>query len=387
MNRTTDAPLGGLSVDDFMARHWQRRPLLIRAAMPPDCAPIGVEPLLALAARDEVESRLITQARGRWTLAHGPFEPDDLPARSRPRWTLLVQGVDLHDDAAAALLRRFAFVPHARVDDLMISYASDGGGVGPHIDSYDVFLLQTHGARRWRIGHQPDRTFVPGVPLKILQRFEPTDEWVLGPGDMLYLPPGWAHEGVAQGECTTCSIGFRAPSQGELLRAFLAEAADGIGEDGPRFGDAGRRAARRPGRLPEELRAFAREAIGRWRPSAREIDAFLGRFLTEPKASVFFEPPTRALARRAFEARAGARGVILDRRTRMLADGAAVFINGEREAAAARARAVLARLADARGLEAALVQGLLAEPGAGEQLYAWYRAGWLHAGAARPPRR
>ena len=149
----------------------------------------------------------------------GPFG-GSLPAVTRKAWTLLVQA-DLHVDAARALLDRFRFIPDARLDDLMISYATDGGGVGPHFDSYDVFLLQVEGRRRWRVGAQKDLSLQPDVPLKILENFEPSDEWVLEPGDMLYLPPHIAHDGVAEGECMTCSIGFRAPSAGELGAQFL----------------------------------------------------------------------------------------------------------------------------------------------------------------------
>ncbi len=144
-------PLGGLSVDQFMRRHWQRRPLLVRSAFPAFRTPIGTDELFALAARDDVESRLITSFAGRWRLQHGPFEPGTLPSTAKRQWTLLVQGVDTLHDAARALIERFRFVADARVDDLMISFATDGGGVGPHLDSYDVFLLQAHGTRRWRI--------------------------------------------------------------------------------------------------------------------------------------------------------------------------------------------------------------------------------------------
>src|SRR5690606_26400779 len=191
------APLGSLSVDEFMRRHWQRRPLLIRQAIPGFTPPLDPRQLVELAADDDVESRLVTRRRGRWALEHGPFEPEDVPALTRRDWTLLVQGVDLHVDAAHALLARFRFVPDARLDDLMISLAGDGGGVGPHVDSYDVFLLQAWGRRRWRIGPVRQPRLVEGLPLKILDGFEPDEEWVLEPGDMLYLPPGWGHDGIA----------------------------------------------------------------------------------------------------------------------------------------------------------------------------------------------
>ena len=373
------APLGGLSVDQFMRRHWQRKPLLIRQAIP------GFEPLLdaqslaALAADDSVESRLVTRFRGKWALHHGPFEDDEVPPLSHRNWTLLVQGVDRHLDAAHDLLARFRFVPDARLDDLMISLAGDGGGVGPHVDSYDVFLLQAWGRRRWRIAPPSGGGLVPGLPLKILERFEPREEWVLEPGDMLYLPPGWEHDGIAEGPCMTYSVGFRAPSRREFLAAFLAEAADDPGGRDPRFGDAGRAPSRAPGELPDDLRACLRDWALRWRPDARAVDRFIGRFLTEPKPDDWFEsraplPPAR------FAAAIARQGVRLDRRSRMLHRGARVFVNGECFDVPARDARILARLADRRALEPAQCARLSAESGVGALLRSWHGAGWVQLG-------
>src|SRR5688572_9483880 len=204
--------LAGLTPQQFMLKHWQRRPLVVRQAMPTPVAPLSRAELFALAARDDVESRLVQNSGRRWSVAHGPFSRSTLPRLRDRGWTLLVQGVDLHHDGAHALLRQFRFVPDARLDDVMISWASDGGGVGPHVDSYDVFLLQASGERRWRIARRFDPALDERAPLKILRRFEPEQELVLSPGDLLYLPPNWAHEGVAMGgDCMTCSIGMRAP--------------------------------------------------------------------------------------------------------------------------------------------------------------------------------
>ncbi|MFN3566120.1 MAG: cupin domain-containing protein, partial [Burkholderiaceae bacterium] len=224
--------LGRLPVDEFMRRYWQKRPLLVRQAIPALRSPVARERLFELAARDDVESRLVTAFGGRWRLKHGPFAAHSLPSPRRRAWTLLVHGVNVHDEAADALLARFRFLPDARLDDLMASYATDGGGVGPHVDSYDVFLVQAHGRRRWRIGRQRDLRLVPGLPLKILADFRPTHEWVLEPGDLLYLPPGVAHEGVALGESVTCSIGFRAPAWQELVEPWFAALAERARVDG-----------------------------------------------------------------------------------------------------------------------------------------------------------
>jgi 50S ribosomal protein L16 3-hydroxylase len=227
-----DTLLGGLSPAAFMRRHWQKRPLLIRQAVP------GIAPLLSrsqlfdLATREEVESRVILQGQRGWTMKRGPQPRRALPAVSRRGWTLLVQGLDLHLDAARELLSWFRFVPDARLDDLMVSWASDGGGVGPHVDSYDVFLLQVQGRRRWRIGPVDDASLEPDVPLKILSRFVPDQEWLLEPGDMLYLPPGWGHDGVAEGECMTCSIGFRAAGRDELSTEVLQRVIEAVDPDG-----------------------------------------------------------------------------------------------------------------------------------------------------------
>ena len=236
MDTTENLPLlGGLSPQQFMRRHWQKKPLLVRGAMPGFKPILSRAELFALAQQEQVESRLVVQGAAGWRMKQGPFPPRSLPALNKSAWSLLVQGVDLHHPGAHALLQQFRFIPDARLDDLMISYASTGGGVGPHFDSYDVFLLQASGQRRWRIGAQKDFTLQEGVPLKILQHFEPTEEFVLHAGDMLYLPPRYAHDGVAlealdtdgkSQACMTYSIGFRAPGQGELAAALLQRLAD-----------------------------------------------------------------------------------------------------------------------------------------------------------------
>ncbi|MDP9046466.1 MAG: cupin domain-containing protein, partial [Pseudomonadota bacterium] len=231
--------LGGLSPQTFMRRHWQKKPLLVRQAIPGGVELIDRAGLFALAAHDEVESRLVVREGARWTMRQGPFTRRLIPPLKRPGWTLLVQGLDLHLPAARTLLESFRFAPDARLDDLMLSYASDGGGVGPHVDSYDVFLLQTKGRRRWRIGRVRAPAWQPGLPLKILERFEPEVEWLLEPGDMLYLPPGWGHDGVAVGACTTCSVGYRAAGREALAREVLQRLLDAADPEdaGPLYRD------------------------------------------------------------------------------------------------------------------------------------------------------
>jgi 50S ribosomal protein L16 3-hydroxylase len=374
--------LGELSVDEFMARHWQRRPCLVRDALPGFVAPLEVHRLFALATRDDVESRLVARQGGRYTLRHGPFAR--LPSRRRRGWTLLVQGVDLHDDAVHALMQRFRFVPDARLDDVMVSFATDGGGVGPHVDSYDVFLLQAHGRRRWRVAPPGDTTLVAGAPVKLLARFEPRHEWELGPGDLLYLPPGWGHDGVARDECTTISVGFRAPSRREFLAAYLAACADDPGGADPRYADRGRRVDAHPARIPPDLLRRLTGWAGDWRPRSTDVARFIGRWLTEPKPTVWFDPARPCLPSPRFAACAAATGLVLDRRTRMGWRGRWVFVNGEAIQPPPAARRWLRHLADRRSLDAADAGRCIADPSVAAMLAEWHAAGWLHLAAAAP---
>ncbi|AYY59356.1 cupin domain-containing protein [Burkholderia multivorans] len=375
--------LGGLTPAQFMRRYWQKKPLLIRQAMPGVKPPVTRDALFDLAADYDAESRLITHFRNKWQLAHGPFEPGSLPAVTRDAWTLLVQGLDLHVDAARALLDRFRFIPDARLDDLMISYATNGGGVGPHFDSYDVFLLQVEGRRRWRIGAQQDLSLQAGVPLKILANFEPTDEWVLEPGDMLYLPPHIAHDGVADGECMTCSIGFRAPSACELGAQFLYYLAErgGLRDSGADdlYRDPKQPAVAAPAELPPAMVERVAEIVDAIRWRKRDVAEFLGCYLSEPKSNVVFEPPARPLSEAAFVAQASRRGIRLDRRAALLYNARSYFINGE-EGPLEEAGEWLPELANQRQMEAKRFVTLSRVPSMTALLHEWYRAGWIRVG-------
>jgi 50S ribosomal protein L16 3-hydroxylase len=365
--------LAGLTPRAFMQRHWQRRPLLVRGAIPKFAPPLSRTDLFALAARDEVESRLVRNAgRARWSLAHGPFARSALPPLRAPGWTLLVQGADLHDDSTHALLQEFRFVPDARLDDLMISWASDGGGVGAHVDSYDVFLLQASGRRRWRIAHDFDATLDARAPLKVLRRFVAEQEYVLEPGDLLYLPPNWAHEGVAVGgNCMTCSIGMRAPQRGALAAELVQRMAETY-DDPELYRDANQRATATPAAIPRALADFGGDAVRRLAGEPKAIARALGEVLSEPKAHVWFRKTAVAWASAA---------VTLDRRTRMLYDARHVFVNGESVRVRGVDAALLRRLADARTLDARAVRG--ASPAANALLAEWFAAGWLHTRTSR----
>ena len=376
-----DAPsalLGGLSPARFMRRHWQKRPLLIRAALPGVRPPLSRAELFALAADESVESRLVMHAdddaAGGWSLRRGPFPRRALPPVGRRGWTLLVQGLDLHVPAARELLSAFRFVPEARLDDLMLSWASDGGGVGPHVDSYDVFLLQVQGRRRWRVGPVEDPSPRPDLPLRILANFEPQDEWLLEPGDMLYLPPGWGHNGTAEGECMTASIGFRAPARAELLRELLARWVEAEEEVPPAlYRDPSQPATAEPGRIPEALQHFAADAVARLLRDRDGLHVALGESLTEPKPQVWFEPG---------DALALDGGVRLDARTRMMYDARHVYVNGESWRAAGRDARLMRRLADARRLGARELS--VASEAARELLLQWAEDGWLHVEEKSP---
>lgn len=366
------AVLGDITPKEFFAKYWQKKPLLIRQAIP------GLQPLLsrdelfAMAARDEVESRLLTSFRQQWKLAQGPLAK--LPSVSKKCWTMLVQGVNLHDDKADQLLQQFRFVPDARLDDLMISYATDGGGVGPHFDSYDVFLLQAHGQRRWQISAQKDLTLKDGLPLKILRNFVPEQEFVLEPGDMLYLPPHYAHDGIAIGECMTYSIGFRAPSWQELGEAFLNFMADNVDLPG-RYADPGLLPSSRPAQLGDDLLDRMSAKLEKLRGDREDITIFLGEFLSEPKPSVYFDAPARRLSAAQFAKAASKTGLRLHRKTRMLYRGKFVFINGESVMPETADRKLLQGLADARCLTPA--SWLQASDDLRESLHQWHNDGWL----------
>ena len=367
--------LAGLSPDDFLAEYWQKKPLLVRGAFPHMAPVIDAPALFELAARDDVESRLVGVTRGRWRVQHGPFAA--MPAQ-RSAWTLLVQGVNLHHRGADALMRRFDFVSATRLDDLMISHAVDGGGVGAHVDSYDVFLLQASGRRRWRWSAQRDLDLVKGAPLKQLKNFRPTDEAVLEPGDMLYLPPHIAHEGVAVGVCTTCSIGFRAPAWDELAQEFLFGLAERDWFEG-RYTDPGRRATRSPAELDRGFIDDVATRLERIRWTRRDIADFLGRHFSEPKASVFFDrPPAISLQR--FIARAARRGLALNPKTTMLYRGRHVFIAGETCTPQRSTLTAFRLLANRRRLDAAATASLLCDQASAALLHQWRQAGWIEFG-------
>jgi 50S ribosomal protein L16 3-hydroxylase len=367
--------LGGLTPKTFMRRHWHKKPMVIRQAMPGFTPPLDRTALFDLATQEEVQSRLVVQASADgahgWRFRHGPFARNALPPLRQAGWTLLVQGVDLLDDGVHALMNQFRFVPDARLDDVMISYATDGGGVGPHFDSYDVFLLQAHGQRRWRIGRQKDLGLMSDLPLKILAHFEPEMEFVLDPGDMLYLPPRYAHDGMAVGECMTYSFGFRSPSRGELACELLQRLAEDAQETvgSALYRDPRQVAVQGSGEIPDALVEFAGKALDDALRDPLAMRRVLGEYFSEPKGHVSFE---------AHQHQGLVGALTLDRRTRMMYDLHHVFVNGESFLATGRDVQLMHRLADRRHLGAAEVRclGRLARVLVEE----WCAAGWMYVG-------
>ena len=367
--------LGGLSGKQFLSQIWQKKPLLVRKAIPYFKGVVQAPELFALAMRDDIESRLVWRRRGAWHMRQGPFSRTELACLPKSGWTLLVQGLNLELPAADALLRRFRFLPYSRLDDVMASYASPGGGVGPHFDSYDVFLLQGPGRRRWSVSRQSHLELDPKAPLKILRNFRAEKEWLLDPGDMLYLPPGWAHDGVALEHGFTYSIGFRAPSQQETALEFLAFLQEQVALDGL-YVDRGAKLQRHAAEIPERMVRQAAAVAGRIRWRRRDVARFLGEYLSAPKPQVAFSRPGSPQAPARFAALCRARGLRLDLRTRMLFRDREFFVNGEWVEPPRRLRGWLVRLADERVLPPGerLSRPLV------RLLHSWYLAGWLRIG-------
>ena len=282
------ANCGGL--DNFLAEYWQRKPLLIRQALPDFSSPIEADELAGLALEEDIESRLIVESKASpyWTLQCGPFAEDSFQSLPPSHWTLLVQAVDQWVPEVHELLGHFDFLPQWRVDDIMLSYAADQGSVGPHFDQYDVFLLQADGQRRWRLGQHCDANtpLLKGPALSIINDFEQSEEWLLEPGDMLYVPPGLAHWGVAEGECMTYSVGFRAPRASELLGDLATELlskSSGNGSDELIYRDPALTAPMAKGVIDERFIAEVKNLLLRQLDDKEQLAQWFARFMTTRK--------------------------------------------------------------------------------------------------------
>ncbi|WP_205700373.1 ribosomal protein uL16 3-hydroxylase [Crenobacter intestini] len=321
--------LGGMSAETFLREYWHKKPLLIRGALTEVGEPVDFSVLSELARREDAESRLIEWKGGHWHLECGPFRAGRFKRLGETDWTLLVQGVNQLLPHVDEILWRFNFIPYARLDDLMVSYAPPGGTVGPHFDSYDVFLLQVGGRKRWQVSAQDDERFVEGEPIRVLQDFRCEEEWVLEHGDMLYLPPRYAHYGVALEPGMTYSIGFRAPTTQQLATEFLVYLQDRVCLDG-RYADPGLLQQRTPARIPDAMVDQVAELLSQVRWDRSTVADFLGHYLTEPKPHVFYEGPDEELDEDAFAEAVAAHGVVLDAKTQLLYGGGVLYCNGER---------------------------------------------------------
>ena len=277
--------LGGLTPREFLRDYWQQKPLLVRQAIPGFESPITGDELAGLALEEEVESRLVLEHGAHpWELRRGPFAEDTFSQLPERDWTLLVQAVDQFVPEVAEVLKDFGFLPSWRIDDLMISFAAPGGSVGPHFDNYDVFLLQAEGQRRWKIGQMcdADSKLLAHADLRILADFEQTDEWVLEPGDMLYLPPRLAHYGIAEDDCMTYSVGFRAPSAAEVLTHFTDFLAQFL-PDEERYSDAGMAPVSDPHQIQQDALDRLKKLLTEHMSDERLLLTWFGQFMTEPR--------------------------------------------------------------------------------------------------------
>lgn len=364
--------LGGITPKDFLRDYWQQRPLLVRNALPGFSGLLTRDELTELACHEDAQSRLVVQRNGKWHLKHGPLNSSDLTKLPKKQWTLLVQDVNHFLPSARDLLSKFRFIPHARLDDLMVSYAPKGGGIGPHFDSYDVFLLQGMGSRRWQISAQQDDRFIADAPLRILKNFLPEQEWVLKPGDMLYLPPKYAHNGIAEDDCMTYSIGFRAPSHDELMTQFLVYLQDKVETEGW-YSDPGLQLQSHPSKISVAMQSQVNSILKKIHWNRDDIENFLGIYLSEPKSHVFFEQPTKPLTPYLFLQQIKKKGVQLGLKSRLLSSRNKFFINGEVYRVSSNAFKTLLELADS--------QEFFPSPHIDEEtaniLYQWYVSGYI----------
>jgi len=364
--------LGGLTPQQFLRDYWQKKPLLIRQAVPGFKGLLNPQQLIDLACTEDAQARLVTQKRGKFDLQHSPFQSGDFKSFGKADWSVLVQGVNHFLPEATELIKRFNFIPHARLDDLMVSYAPKGGGVGPHFDIYDVFLLQGYGHRRWQISTQADQTLIEGAPLRILKNFKVEQEWVLEPGDMLYLPPQCAHNGIAEDDCMTYSIGFRTPWHQELAEQFLVYLQDRVEIKGT-YADPDLKLQKHPSEIGVDMLKQVADTIRKVKWDDEDVANFLGCYLSEPKSHIYFDAPEKPLSAAKFALAVKKSGVTLDLKTQMQCYGSTVFINGEAHPLNKADYRVLRELADSR----ALIASDAFPPAVTALLYEWYLDGYL----------
>ena len=342
--------LGGISAQTFIKEYWQKKPLLIRGAIPDFEGFLSPNELAGLACEEDVQSRLISYVKKQWKLEQGPFLEKRFAKLPERDWTLLVQSVNHHMQEASDVLQQFNFIPYARLDDLMVSYAPDGGGVGPHFDSYDVFLLQGCGQRLWRISEQEDLSLVKGAPLRILENFISEHEFTLSAGDMLYLPPQVAHWGIAIGDCMTYSIGFRAPSAQELGGEFLNYLQEHRTLSGM-YVDPNLALQTHPAEIGDGMVKQVSSILNGLKWNDADVASFLGQYLSEPKSHIVFNAPKK-MSLKAFEKRMQNHGIKLNLKSQLLQVNNIFYLNGQVLDLDVYSFELMTRLADVRQLSA-----------------------------------
>ena len=322
--------LGKTSINDFLKNYWQKKPLLIKNAIANFESPITESDLFTIAQNEEAVSRLIEYKQDIWQVKYGPFKKSDLPKKTNIPWTILVQNINHYLPFAESFLNLFKFIPYARLDDLMISYATKKGSVGPHFDSYDVFLFQAQGIREWKISDQKKFTLDKKSSIKIITNFKSKNSWVLKPGDMLYLPPNIGHWGISQSDdCLTYSIGFRAPATFEIQSKFLDFIQDHlIANENEIYKDPNLAPQKNPAEISSNMTKAMRNIVDRLRWDKSSINHFIGQLLSEPIESSIFET-RKPLSLKAFEKRIVNKTLKLNSKTRMLFIKNNFYVNGE----------------------------------------------------------
>jgi 50S ribosomal protein L16 3-hydroxylase len=367
--------LNGLTPTNFLTEYWHKKPLLIRQAIPNFKGLLSPNDLARLACEDDVQARIISQKKDTWQVKHGPFDDANFAKLGKKNWTLLVQGVNQYLPEAADLLAQFNFIPHARLDDLMVSYAPIGGGVGAHVDSYDVFLLQGSGKRNWKISAQTELSLVENAPLSILKNFKAEKEWVLDPGDMLYLPPQIAHLGVSESDdCMTYSIGFRSPKTEELQHEFLNYLQDHIFTESL-YSDPDLRLQNHPAEISNDMISNVDNILQKITWNKQHIADFLGKYLSEPKMDVVFKQ-NKKISKAEFNRQLATKTLWLSLKSQLLFAHDNFYLNGEKLTVPAGIYDEIKYLADNKHLNAFALGANIHEV-CSDTLYDAYLAGYV----------
>jgi 50S ribosomal protein L16 3-hydroxylase len=374
------ALLNNLTPSQFLAEYWQKKPLLIRNALPDFNGLLSPNELAGLACEEDVQARIVSFKKSKWAVKNSPLDEDDFTKLPKNGWTLLVQNVNHYLPEASDLLALFNFIPHARLDDLMVSYAPEGSGIGAHVDSYDVFLLQGAGKRNWKISapsneNPVDLSLVENAPLKILKNFKAKQEWTLEAGDMLYLPPQIAHWGVSESDdCMTYSIGFRAPKTQELMHEFLNYLQDNIHADGL-YADADLALQKHPAEISSAMVKRVSSMLQALTWDKQQVADFLGRYLTEPKLDVMFTP-AKKISKAEFTKRLATKTLWLSLKSQLLFTHDNFYLNGEKLVVPAENSEAIKHLADKKYLNVTALQSSMLEVFA-DTLYEAFSAGYI----------